>query len=159
MAIGAQADGRFDALIHTGFVAMTAHNNMPEPFVLPARSAYAAGSIKLDVEVATLDMLANTFMRAPGEAVGTFALESAIDELANLMKMDPIELRIRNEPDKDPTGAPSSRPTVRARSASAGAGEAPRLAHITKANGGSASAVPLQPIRTTACRAGRRASS
>ncbi|KIQ25697.1 dehydrogenase [Variovorax paradoxus] len=116
VAIGAQADGRFDALIHTGTVTMTEHNNMPEPFILPARSAYAAGSFKLDVEVATLDMLANTFMRAPGEAVGTFALESAIDELADAMRMDPIELRIRNEPEKDPTtGAPfSSREIVQA---------------------------------------------
>ncbi|MGJ7506533.1 xanthine dehydrogenase family protein molybdopterin-binding subunit [Variovorax sp. GT1P44] len=116
VAIGAQPDGRFDALIHTGVVAMSGHNNLPEPFVLPARSAYAAGNIKLDVEVATVDMLANTFMRAPGEAVGTFALESAIDELADQMKMDPIELRIRNEPEKDPTtGAPfSSRHIVEA---------------------------------------------
>ena len=116
VAIGAQADGRFDALIHTGVVTMTEHNNMPEPFILPARSAYAAGSFKLDVEVATLDMLANTFMRAPGEAVGTFALESAVDELADAMQMDPIELRIRNEPEKDPTtGAPfSSRHIVEA---------------------------------------------
>ena len=116
VAIGAQSDGRFDALIHTGVVAMTAHNNLPEPFVLPTRSAYAAGNIKLDVETATVDMLANTFMRAPGEAVGTFALESAIDELAHEMKMDPIELRIRNEPEKDPTtGAPfSSRNIVEA---------------------------------------------
>jgi xanthine dehydrogenase YagR molybdenum-binding subunit len=103
VAIGAQADGRFDALIHTGVVAMSAHNNMPEPFILPARSAYAAGSFKLDVEVATLDMLANTFMRAPGESVGTFALESAVDELAVELGVDPIELRIRNEPEKDPT--------------------------------------------------------
>ena len=116
VAIGAQPDGRFDALIHTGVVAMTAHNNLPEPFILPARSAYASGSFKLDVEVATVDMLANTFMRAPGEAVGTFGLESAIDELAHRMKMDPVELRIRNEPEKDPTtGAPfSSRHVVEA---------------------------------------------
>jgi xanthine dehydrogenase YagR molybdenum-binding subunit len=116
VALGAQADGRLDALIHTGTVTMTAHNNMPEPFILPARSAYAAGSFKLDVEVATLDMLANTFMRAPGESVGTFGLESAIDELAHAMDMDPIALRIRNEPEKDPTtGAPfSSRHIVQA---------------------------------------------
>ena len=116
VAIGAQADGRFDALIHTGSVAMTAHNNMPEPFILPARSAYAAGAIKLDVEVATLDMLANTFMRAPGESVGTFGLESGVDELAAAMGIDPIELRIRNEPEKDPTsGLPfSSRHIVEA---------------------------------------------
>jgi len=103
VAIGAQADGRFDALIHTGVVAMSPHNNMPEPFILPARTAYAAGSFRLEVEVATLDMLANTFMRAPGESVGTFALESAVDELAAELGMDPIELRFRNEPEKDPT--------------------------------------------------------
>lgn len=116
VALGAQADGGFDALIHTGMVTMTEHNNMPEPFILPARSAYAAGSFKLDVEVATLDMLANTFMRAPGESVGTFGLESAIDELAHAMQMDPIALRLRNEPEKDPTtGAPfSSRNVVEA---------------------------------------------
>jgi len=109
VAIGAQADGRFDALIHTGTVSMTAHNNMPEPFVLPARSAYAAGAIKLDVETVTMDMIANTFMRAPGEAVGTFGLESAVDEMAALLKIDPIELRIRNEPESDPTtGVPFS---------------------------------------------------
>ncbi|UXH76583.1 xanthine dehydrogenase family protein molybdopterin-binding subunit [Roseateles amylovorans] len=116
VALGAQADGRFDALIHTGTVAMTAHNNMPEPFILPARCVYAAGSFKLAVEVAEVDMLANTFMRAPGESVGTFGLESAIDELAASMGMDPIELRLRNEPDKDPTtGTPfSSRHLVQA---------------------------------------------
>jgi xanthine dehydrogenase YagR molybdenum-binding subunit len=116
VAIGAQADGRFDALIHTGVVAMTQNNNLPEPFVLPARSGYAAGSFKLAVDVVYMDMLANTFMRAPGEAVGTFALESAIDELADRLGMDPIELRIRNEPDKDPTsGLPfSSRHIVEA---------------------------------------------
>lgn len=48
-------------------------------------------------------MLANTFMRAPGEAVGTFALECAMDELAEKLSMDPIELRLRNEPEKDPS--------------------------------------------------------
>jgi xanthine dehydrogenase YagR molybdenum-binding subunit len=109
VALGAQDDGRLDALIHTGTVVMSHHNVLPEPFILPARSAYASGSFKLDVEVGYIDMVANTFMRAPGEAVGSFGLESAIDELAVAMGMDPIELRLRNEPDKDPTtGAPFS---------------------------------------------------
>ena len=109
VAIGAQADGGFDALIHTGAIAMTAHNNMPEPFILPTMSVYAAKSFKLDVETAVVDMVANTFMRAPGEAVGTVGLECAIDELAHELAIDPIELRIRNEPDKDPTsGLPFS---------------------------------------------------
>ncbi len=116
VALGAQPDGRLDALLHTGVVAMTTHNALPEPFVLPTQSAYAADAIKLDVQVADIDMLANTFMRAPGESVGTFALECAIDELAVELGIDPIELRIRNEPAKDPTnGRPlSSRHIVEA---------------------------------------------
>jgi xanthine dehydrogenase YagR molybdenum-binding subunit len=109
VALGAQADGTLDALIHTGTVAMTPHNNMPEPFILPAKSAYASRSFLLDVETVKMNMTANTFMRAPGEAVGTFGLESGIDELAHAMGMDPIELRITNEPDEDPTtGRPFS---------------------------------------------------
>ncbi|MEI9932446.1 MAG: xanthine dehydrogenase family protein molybdopterin-binding subunit [Rhizomicrobium sp.] len=109
VAIGAQDDGRFDAIIHTGTVAMTPHNNMPEPFILPARSAYAAESFLLDVQTVKMNMVANTFMRAPGESVGTFGLECAVDELAHAMGLDPIELRLRNEPEKDPTsGLPFS---------------------------------------------------
>ena len=109
MAIGADREGRFQALIQTGVVAMGHHNNMPEPFISSARSSYAVPNIRLQVRTAAMDMLANTFMRAPGEAVGTFALESAIDELSHEMGIDPVELRIRNEPEKDPTsGLPFS---------------------------------------------------
>jgi xanthine dehydrogenase YagR molybdenum-binding subunit len=109
VAIGARADGRFDALIHTGTAVKTAHNFLPEPFIFPTMCLYGAGSLTLDVHVAEMNMLANTFMRAPGEAVGTFALESAIDELAEQLGMDPVELRLRNEPDCDPvSGKPFS---------------------------------------------------
>ena len=116
VAIGARADGHITALIHTGTVALTAHNNMSEPFILPARHAYASDTFKLQVETTTVDMVSNTFMRAPGESVGTFGLECGIDELAVELGMDPIELRILNEPDKDPTeGQPfSSRHAVEA---------------------------------------------
>ena len=109
VALAADEEGRLTALLHTGTVVMSPHNQLPEPFILPAMSVYAADAFRLRVDVATIDMLANTFMRAPGEAVGTFALESAIDELAESIGMDPIELRLKNEPDKDPvTGAPFS---------------------------------------------------
>ena len=109
VAIGAQRDGAFDAIVHTGFTALTPHNAFPEPFVAQTRSLYAAKSFKLDAETVKISMVANTFMRAPGEAVGSFALESAIDELAHELGMDPVELRIRNEPEKDPTqGLPFS---------------------------------------------------
>jgi xanthine dehydrogenase YagR molybdenum-binding subunit len=103
VAIGARADGRFDAVIHTGVAAIARHSHLPEAFTAGTPTLYRAGSFELGVRVADIDMVANTFMRAPGEAVGSFALESAIDELAEQLAMDPIELRLRNEPEKDPT--------------------------------------------------------
>jgi xanthine dehydrogenase YagR molybdenum-binding subunit len=103
VALGARADGSLAALIHTGVAATTSHNDFPEQFTFPARHLYAADAIKVAQEVADMDMLANTFMRAPGEAVGTFALECALDELAEAMALDPIELRRRIEPATDPT--------------------------------------------------------
>jgi xanthine dehydrogenase YagR molybdenum-binding subunit len=103
VALGARQDGSLAALIHTGIAAMTKHNNCPEQFTFPARHLYAADTFLLEQRVAEMDMLANTFMRAPGESIGTFALETALDELAETMRLDPIELRRRLEPDKDPT--------------------------------------------------------
>ncbi|MFC0204575.1 xanthine dehydrogenase family protein molybdopterin-binding subunit [Novosphingobium soli] len=109
VALGASRDGTLKALIHTGATAKTANNVLPEPFIMPTRSAYAVEAMELDVQTVELDMLSNTFMRAPGEAVGTFALECAMDELAEALDMDPIALRLRNEPEKDPsTGLPFS---------------------------------------------------
>jgi xanthine dehydrogenase YagR molybdenum-binding subunit len=103
VALGADRDGKLAALIHTGVVAMTRHNNCPEQFTFPARHLYAAENFHIAQQVADMNMVANTFMRAPGESVGTFALESAIDEMAEALKLDPIEFRRRIEPTKDPT--------------------------------------------------------
>jgi xanthine dehydrogenase YagR molybdenum-binding subunit len=109
VAIGADNDGRFTALIHTGISAMTPYNALAEQFTFPARHMYATETLKTDQQVVDMDMLSNSFMRAPGESVGTFALESAIDELAIALDLDPIELRTRNEPDTDPSsGLPFS---------------------------------------------------
>ncbi|CAN5178462.1 xanthine dehydrogenase family protein molybdopterin-binding subunit [soil metagenome] len=103
VALGAKTDGTLAALIHSGHTAVTSHNAFPEQFTFPARHLYAVDSLSVAQEVVELDMVANTAMRAPGESVGTFALESAIDELALALKLDPIELRRRLEPAKDPT--------------------------------------------------------
>jgi xanthine dehydrogenase YagR molybdenum-binding subunit len=107
VAIGARPDGRFDAIIHTGVCGMSRHHNMAESFVSSSGSLYAADGFQLEVRAAYLDMMANTFMRAPGEAVGSFGLECAVDELAERLGMDPIELRIRNEPEKEPASGRS----------------------------------------------------
>ena len=116
VAIGADDEGHFTAIVHTGISATTAHNSFGEQFTFPARHMYATETLKTDQAIADMDMLSNTFMRAPGESVGTFALESAIDELAEELSIDPIELRIRNEPEQDPSSglAYSSRNLVKA---------------------------------------------
>ena len=102
VALAANDDGQLTALIHTGFTQTTVHNNFPEQFTFPARHLYKSANIWLRQEIVHLDIVPNTFMRAPGESPGTFALESAIDELAHEIGIDPIELRARNEPAKDP---------------------------------------------------------
>jgi xanthine dehydrogenase YagR molybdenum-binding subunit len=121
VAVGADREGKFQSILHTGVAAMTAHNNCPEQFTFPVRHLYAARNYKIAQQVADMDMVANTFMRAPGESIGTFALESAIDELAEKLGIDPIELRRINEPENDPTsGKPfSSRHLVEAYQAGA----------------------------------------
>ena len=109
VAIGAAADGRFTAIVHTGTHTTTRNNLWPEPFMLATHSHYAAETFTLDCQMAYVDVVANGSMRAPGGAVGVFALECAVDEVAAALGMDPVELRIRNEPETGPTdGRPFS---------------------------------------------------
>ena len=103
VALGARADGHLAALIHTGTTATATHARYAEQCTFPPRHLYASDSIHVGQKVVNLDTVANTWMRAPGESIGTFALESAIDELAYRLEIDPIELRRINEPAKDPT--------------------------------------------------------
>ena len=109
IALGADSDGRFTALVHTGFSVMPPHGACPEQYTAGTRGMYRSRSFEILQKHVDLDIVPNTFMRAPGEAIGTFALESAVDELAHEMRCDPIDLRRRNEPDKHPiSGAPFS---------------------------------------------------
>jgi xanthine dehydrogenase YagR molybdenum-binding subunit len=103
VALGVNQENKFVALIHTGATAVVTHNDFPEQFSFASRHLYASENLYVSQKVVYLDMVANGSMRAPGESIGTFALESAIDELAYNLKIDPIELRCLNEPDKDPT--------------------------------------------------------
>jgi xanthine dehydrogenase YagR molybdenum-binding subunit len=103
IALGANRDGRLSAVLHTGLTATTEHGRYAEQCTFPTRHLYASPNIFIEQKVINLDTVANTWMRAPGESIGTFALESAMDELAYALRMDPIELRRVNEPAKDPT--------------------------------------------------------
>src|SRR5262249_34209762 len=100
--LGAERDGRLVAIAHDA----TMHTNPQEEFVetsaLATRSFYAAPHRLTRHRLVPLDMLRGEDVRAPGEAPGLLALESAMDELAHALNMDPIELRIRNEPAVDP---------------------------------------------------------
>lgn len=100
--LGAERDGRLVAIAHEA----TMHTNPQEEFVeasaLATRSFYAAPHRLTRHRLVPLDMLRGEDVRAPGEAPGLLALESAMDELAHALNMDPIELRIRNEPAVDP---------------------------------------------------------
>lgn len=109
VAIGADEEGRFTALLHDGWSVMPPYGGCPEAYTLGTRAAYRARSFEILQRHIDLAVVPNTFMRAPGEAIGTFALESAVDELAHAIGLDPIELRLRNLPDKHPiSGAPFS---------------------------------------------------
>lgn len=109
LRLGAGADGRLVSLVHEA----TTHTSRIEEFVeqaaVPARVMYAAPHSRTVHRVAALDVPSPSWMRAPGEAPGMYALESAMDELATELGMDPIELRVRNEPDVEPdSGKPFS---------------------------------------------------
>jgi xanthine dehydrogenase YagR molybdenum-binding subunit len=103
IALGATAEGHLTALLHEGLTATPTHARYAEQCTFPARHLYASDALRVAQKVVNLDMVANTWMRAPGESIGTFALESALDELAHKLGMDPIDLRRANEPTRDPT--------------------------------------------------------
>lgn len=104
VALGADKDGTLTALIHTSVARTGRIGGWQEQITAASRHLYAAPNIHLRQHLVRLDLLANTTMRAPGESIGTFALESAVDELAWELGMDPIELRMRNEPERNPVG-------------------------------------------------------
>ena len=103
IALGATKNGKLSALFHSGVTATTEHGRYAEQCTFPARHLYGSPNIHIEQKIVNLDTVANTWMRAPGESIGTFALESAIDELSYELRMDPFEVRRLNEPDKDPT--------------------------------------------------------
>lgn len=102
VALGAGRDGNLSALVHTAVTRSSPVGGHPEPAVTPANHLYDVANIRTALSLVTLDWIPNTAVRAPGDAIGSFALESAIDELAYELGADPIELRMRNEPERNP---------------------------------------------------------
>ena len=100
--LGAGADGRLRSIDHDAVVQTSRHTEFVEQVVTATRMMYAAQHRRTRHRVQSLDVAIPSWLRAPGECPGMFALESAMDELAQKAGIDPIELRIRNEPGVDP---------------------------------------------------------
>jgi len=107
--LGAERDGQLTAIAHDIVEQTATIHEFADPTAVPTRVMYAAPNRRTTHRLARLDVPATAWMRAPGECPGMFALESAMDELAIACGLDPIELRIRNEPAVDPeSGRPFS---------------------------------------------------
>ncbi|OON72192.1 xanthine dehydrogenase family protein molybdopterin-binding subunit [Streptomyces tsukubensis] len=102
LRLGAAQDGVIAALAHEVLTYTSRIKEFVEQAAVPARIMYHSPHSLTTHRVAPLDVSSPSWMRAPGEASGMYALESAMDELARAAGVDPVELRIRNEPSTDP---------------------------------------------------------
>jgi xanthine dehydrogenase YagR molybdenum-binding subunit len=101
-ALGATTDGHLTSLIHTSVTQIGHVGGGPEQVTSQSKHLYAADNILVRQNQVQLDVLSNAVMRAPGESIGTYALEVAVDELAYKLGIDPIDFRMRNEPETNP---------------------------------------------------------
>ncbi|GAA0922932.1 xanthine dehydrogenase family protein molybdopterin-binding subunit [Pseudonocardia zijingensis] len=96
VTLGADRDGTLVAVRHDSWCSAATDLSFVEPTSAGSGHAYRTPNLAISQKVVPLNIPRTTFMRAPGEAPGSFALESAMDELAVALNMDPIELRLRN---------------------------------------------------------------
>src|SRR5712672_140172 len=96
--LGTDRDGRILAIGHDVLSGNLPSEQTYEGAAIQTRTLYAGANRLTRHRLAPLDIPVASSMRAPGEAVGLLALECAMDELAEKLNLDPIELRIRNEP-------------------------------------------------------------
>jgi xanthine dehydrogenase YagR molybdenum-binding subunit len=96
LRLAADEQGKLLAIIHDGKSQTSFIGEFIEPVALATEMMYSCPSVAISHRVARINAGMPTFMRAPGEATGMYALESAMDELAYAVGIDPIELRLRN---------------------------------------------------------------
>ncbi|WLQ32127.1 xanthine dehydrogenase family protein molybdopterin-binding subunit [Streptomyces castrisilvae] len=107
--LGARPDGTLTALAQEVVTHTSTIKEFVEQAAVPARVMYGSPSSRTTHRVVALDVPTPSWMRAPGEAPGMYALESAMDELAAELGIDPVQLRLRNDPADEPdSGKPFS---------------------------------------------------
>lgn len=110
LILAADADGALVATRHETISEQSEIGEFMEPAGLTTRLLYACPNVEVVHNCVRLNLGTPTAMRAPGESTGAFALECAMDELAQALGMDPIELRVKNHAEANPmTGLPFSR--------------------------------------------------
>jgi len=102
LRLATDSEGRILAIGHDVFSGNLPGEQTYEGAALQTRTLYAGSNRLTRHRLAPLDIPVASSMRAPGESVGLMALECAMDELAEKLSLDPIELRVRNEPSEDP---------------------------------------------------------
>ncbi|GIG87128.1 xanthine dehydrogenase family protein molybdopterin-binding subunit [Plantactinospora endophytica] len=97
VSLGARRDGTLVAVKHQVWSSQSASGGIFESSAhTTSRYLYKTENLHLDQKIVTLDVPPPTWMRAPGQESGSFALETALDELATELRLDPVELRLRN---------------------------------------------------------------
>lgn len=101
VALGASKDGKLSAIVHEGYAQTSLYEENTEALLDATRMLYASPNCITKYRLVRGNVQTPLYMRAPGECSGVFALDSAMDELAYKLKIDPLEFRIRNHAEKD----------------------------------------------------------
>ena len=102
LTLGATNEGKLTLINHIGTSLTSLFDDFVEPVGAATTMMYACPNLEIKYRLARINTGTPTFMRGPGEATGMFALESAMDELAYALNIDPIELRLKNHADIEP---------------------------------------------------------
>jgi xanthine dehydrogenase YagR molybdenum-binding subunit len=100
--LAATQDGKITGVQHDVIVHTSLMEDFLEPSAIQTRMLYESEACATSHKMVDMNLGVATYMRAPGESTGTAALETAMDELAFALKMDPVELRLKNYAEKDP---------------------------------------------------------
>lgn len=101
IGLGANKDGKLTGITHRAYGETSAYENFTEGVVNMAKFMYQCDNVNTSYVIVPVDLGVPIWMRGPGEATGAFALESAIDEMAHALDMDPLDFRIKNDPETD----------------------------------------------------------
>ncbi|TXK49122.1 xanthine dehydrogenase family protein molybdopterin-binding subunit [Pontibacter qinzhouensis] len=102
VGMSATPDGKLTAITHEAIGQTSSYEEFTESTLQQTKMMYACPNITTRYRILPLDVSTPIWMRGPGEATGAFALESAMDEMAHQLNLDPIEFRMRNHTDTDP---------------------------------------------------------